>query len=32
LVEVLGRRARTFQIAGLHYAIVVIEGLEPDSV
>lgn len=31
-VEVLGRRARTFQIAGHHYAIVVIDGLAPDSV
>jgi hypothetical protein len=29
---VLGRRARTIQIAGHHYAIVVITGLEPDSV
>lgn len=31
-VEVLGRRARTFQVAGHHYAIVVIEELAPDSV
>ncbi|HEX5191857.1 MAG TPA: alkaline phosphatase family protein [Solirubrobacteraceae bacterium] len=31
-VEVLGRRARTFQVAGHHYAIVVIEGLARDSV
>ena len=31
-VEVLGRCARTFQVAGHHYAIVVIEGLARDSV
>jgi len=31
-VAVLGRRARSFQVAGHHYAIVVIEGLEPGSV
>lgn len=31
-VEVLGRRTRSFQIEGHHYAIVVIKGLEPGSV
>ncbi len=31
-VEVLGRHARSFQIAGHHYAIIVIEELEPGSV
>jgi hypothetical protein len=31
-VEVLGSRARSFRIAGHHYAIVVIDGLEPGSV
>ncbi len=31
-VEVLGSRARSFRIAGHHYAIVVINGLEPGSV
>lgn len=30
-VEVLGRRARTFRVAGHHYGLVAIEGLEPDS-
>jgi phosphodiesterase/alkaline phosphatase D-like protein len=30
-VEVLGRRARTFCVGGHHYALVVIEGLEPGS-
>ena len=30
-VEVLGCSADTFQIAGLHYAIVVVTGLEPDT-
>jgi PhoD-like phosphatase len=30
-VEVLGRRARTFCVEGHHYALVVIEGLEPGS-
>jgi len=31
-VEVLGRRARTFQVAGHHYALVVLADLEPGSV
>src|SRR3954468_14509265 len=31
-VEVLGRRARTFCVNGHHYALVVVEGLEPGSV
>ena len=31
-VEVLGSRARSFLVAGHHYAIVVIKGLEPGSV
>jgi phosphodiesterase/alkaline phosphatase D-like protein len=31
VVEVLGRRARTFQIAGHHYAIVSLEGLAPGA-
>ncbi|TKJ33234.1 alkaline phosphatase D family protein [Blastococcus sp. CCUG 61487] len=30
-VTVLGRRARTFSVAGHHYALVVVEGLEPGS-
>src|SRR3712207_8878300 len=30
-VEVLGRRARTFAVSGHHYALVVVEGLEPGS-
>jgi PhoD-like phosphatase len=30
-VEVLGHRTRTFGVEGHHYAIVVIEGLEPGS-
>jgi hypothetical protein len=30
-VEVLGRTARTFRVEGHHYALVVIEGLEPGS-
>jgi hypothetical protein len=31
-VEVLGARARTFQVEGHHYALVLVEGLEPGSV
>ncbi len=31
-VEVLGREARTFRVAGHHYALVVIEGLQPRSI
>jgi PhoD-like phosphatase len=31
-VEVLGQRARTFHVLGHHYALVVLEGLEPGSV
>jgi hypothetical protein len=31
-VDVLGRRVRTFHVEGHHYAIVVVEGLEPGSV
>ena len=31
VVEVLGRRARTFCVGGHHYALVVVEGLEPGS-
>ncbi len=31
-VEVLGRQARTFQFAGHHYALVMVEGLEPGQV
>lgn len=31
-VEVLGRRADTFCVGGHHYALVVVEGLEPGSV
>ncbi len=30
-VEVLGARERTFQVHGHHYAVVVVEGLEPGS-
>ncbi len=30
-VEILGHRARTFHVAGHHYALVVIEGLEPGE-
>ena len=30
-VSVLGRTARTFSVAGHHYALVVVEGLEPGS-
>jgi hypothetical protein len=30
-VEVLGRRARTFRVQGHHYALVVVEDLEPGS-
>ncbi|SEO89747.1 alkaline phosphatase D family protein [Trujillonella endophytica] len=30
-VAVLGRRARTFDVGGHHYALVVVEGLEPGS-
>ncbi|MEE4024543.1 alkaline phosphatase D family protein [Gordonia sp. PKS22-38] len=30
-VEVLGCRARTFEVHGCHYAIVVVTGLTPDS-
>lgn len=29
-VEVLGRRARTFAVAGRHYALVVLEDLPPE--
>jgi phosphodiesterase/alkaline phosphatase D-like protein len=31
-VEVLGRSARTFRVADHHYALVLVEGLEPGSV
>ena len=31
-VTVLGRRARTFCVSGHHFALVVVEGLEPGSV
>ncbi|GAA1481916.1 alkaline phosphatase D family protein [Gordonia sinesedis] len=31
VVEVLGAQARTFEVAGFHYAVVVVEGLAPDS-
>ena len=31
-VEVLGRRVRTFQVEGHHYALVLLEGLEPGSI
>ena len=30
-VSVLGQRARTFHVEGHHYALVVVEGLEPGS-
>ena len=30
-VEVLGRSARTFRVSGHHYALVLVEGLEPGS-
>src|SRR3954452_2528294 len=30
-VEVLGHRARTFHVEGHHYALVVLEGLEPGA-
>jgi hypothetical protein len=30
-VEVLGRRAATFEVAGHHYALVLVEGLEPGT-
>jgi PhoD-like phosphatase len=30
-VEILGRRAQTFEVAGHHYGLVVIDGLEPGS-
>ncbi len=30
-VDVLGRSARTFRVGGHHYALVVVEGLEPGS-
>ena len=30
-VEVLGRRARTFHVAGHHYALVVVDGLAPGT-
>jgi hypothetical protein len=30
-VEILGRRAQTFEVAGHHYALVVIAGLAPGS-
>jgi hypothetical protein len=30
-VEVLGHRARTFQVAGHHYALVVVDGLAPGA-
>jgi hypothetical protein len=30
-VEVLGRRTRTFHVAGHHYALVIIEGLDPGD-
>ena len=30
-VEVLGRRARTFAVAGHHYGLVVLDGLAPGS-
>jgi phosphodiesterase/alkaline phosphatase D-like protein len=31
IVEVLGHQARTFTVAGHHYALVIVEGLEPGS-
>jgi hypothetical protein len=30
-VEILGRRAHTFEVAGHHYGLVVLEGLEPGT-
>jgi hypothetical protein len=30
-VEILGRRARTFEVAGHHYALVVLDGLRPGA-
>ena len=30
-VEILGHRARTFEVEGHHYALVLIEGLEPGT-
>ena len=30
-VEILGRQARTFEVAGHHYALVVADGLEPGA-
>ncbi|MFF3227474.1 alkaline phosphatase D family protein [Nocardia suismassiliense] len=30
-VDVLGRRARTFQVGEQHFALIVVDGLEPDS-
>jgi PhoD-like phosphatase len=30
-VEILGRRARTFEVAGHHYALVILDGLVPGS-
>src|SRR5947199_1161650 len=30
-IEILGRRTRTFHVAGHHYGLVVIEGLEPGE-
>jgi hypothetical protein len=30
-VEVLGRRARTFEVAGHHYGLVVVDGLRPGT-
>ena len=31
-VEILGTRERTFHVEGHHYALVIVEGLEPGSV
>ena len=31
-VDVLGRRARTFHVSGHHYALVVVEELQPGAV
>jgi hypothetical protein len=31
LVEILGRQARTFEVAGHHYGLVVLDGLPPGS-
>jgi PhoD-like phosphatase len=31
LVEILGRQARTFEVAGHHYGLVVLDGLTPGS-